>query len=151
MTKKAEGQINIRYDKESCVGIVIEELKETRLNLSQMIRDYIMFVKGYEILKNKRNISQEDLQKICLKNLQFFVTQTEITRINLEQEKQYINCKIQESDTFYPSMEGLGSEHRFSSKQEQEFMRNPEPEKIKVPQKKSQTKDLSLINSLLPR
>lgn len=133
MTRKADGQLNIRYIKDSCVGTVIEELKETHSNLSQMVRDYIMFIKGYEVLKTKQDIPQEDLRQICLTNLQFFITQAEITKINLEREKQNINYQFQS----------------------QKIIKDREQEAIKIqekkPSKKSKTKDLSLINSLLPK
>lgn len=137
MTRKADGQLNIRYIKKSIVGTVIEELKETHPNLSQMVRDYIMFVKGYEILKTKEDIPKEDLREICLTNLQFFITQAEITKINLEREKHNINYQSKELQNI--------------RKKEQKSIEIQEKKPIENPKTKAKSKNLSLINSLLPQ
>lgn len=132
IARKSDGYLQIRYVKSSHVGIVIEELKGTHPNLSQMIRDYILFIKGYEVLSKKQDVSKKELQEICLKNLQFFIAQTEITKINLQQEKQNYNYQFQEE--------------KLISNQEPKLSKSQEPKPIK----NTISKDLSLINSLLP-
>ena len=137
MTRKADGQVQVRYIKDSCIGIVIEELKEINPNLSKTIRDYIMFIESYEVLKTKDYVSKQELKEICLKNLQFFLTQTEVARINLEKElnreKQSLNYQLQDTN----------------------LMEDLKEETIKVQEekilKKSMTKNVSLLNSLLPQ
>ncbi|MDJ0572475.1 MAG: hypothetical protein QNJ53_26010 [Pleurocapsa sp. MO_192.B19] len=143
MSRKTDGVLQIRYVKNSTIGKIIEELKKSDFNVSQKVRDYIMFINGYEVLKKtNKDMSQEQLQEICLKNLQFFVTQYEISKINLEQEKQNLNSNslTQHSPsniTHDPHPESdWGGDHKSQTL----------PPK---PSQKTQTKDLSMIDSLI--
>lgn len=134
MARKLDGVLQVRYVKNSEVGIIIEKLKEKGLNISQIIREYIILINGYECLKDT-SISRTELQKICIKNLQFFIEQYEITKINLEQEKQLI--------AYNNPLVEVPIKNVSSNRDELKEFRERKKKKIR------KVKDKSLIDSLL--
>ena len=77
--------LQITYNQASLDGMVIESLKNSKINTSKVVRSYLTQIQGYQVLKNV-GVSHRELIEFCIKNIQFFHAQHEIARINLEQE-----------------------------------------------------------------
>lgn len=135
---KTDGLLQIRYVKSSDIGLVIEDLKKSEINVSQIVRNFLMCIKGYQVLK-QRGLSQNELKAICVNNLQFFAAQYEISKMNLQEQH---NTHIDENNIL--SFEDkLIAKSRFKTKKEKKNIEQDSVEELA-------TNDLSFINSLLP-
>ncbi len=141
--KKTFGLLQVRYIKQSIIGQVIEDFKLNEPNVSRVVRDYIMYHRGYDILKNK-SVSTEELQKICLNNYQYFASQFQISKINLQRlnDRYYNYVVLNHSPT-----DDLAQ--KISLKYKQSEQKVEEKEQIIIPE--TSAKDKSFIKSLLPK
>ena len=141
--KKTFGLLQVRYIKQSIIGQVIEDFKLNEPNVSRVVRDYIMYHRGYDILKNK-SISTEELQKICLNNYQYFASQFQISKINLQRlNDRYYNHLVLNN---FPA-DDLAQKTPLKYKQSEQKV--GEKEQIIIPE--TSAKDKSFIKSLLPK
>ena len=141
--EKTFGLLQVRYIKQSIIGEVIEDFKLNEPNVSRVVRDYIMYHRGYDVLKNK-SVSTEELQKICLNNYQYFASQFQISKINLQRLNEGYYNSVVTND--YPR-DYLVQKTPVKDKQTEEKV--SEKEQIIIP--KTSAKDKSFIKSLLPK
>lgn len=145
--KKTDSSLHIRYVKSSDIGQVIEELKEIENSLSHTVRNYLMLIRGYEILKNK-NINQKKLEQICLDSLHFFLGNSELAKINLEQCKSNSDISKKSKAVERNKLKQNSSQYQFASEPEN----FPESEKDIQPKEslpESKPKEIPLIDSLM--
>jgi len=133
MTKDNRGLLQVKYHKRSFIGQVIEDFKKKEHNSSQTVRNYIMYLKGYELLKDT-NISKQELLKICVSNFQFLSVQYEIAKINLHQEQ----LEMQKREPEFLVLKNIDDENHSSQNLKDETLESP-------------SKDKSFLTSLLPK
>ncbi|WP_036486862.1 hypothetical protein [Myxosarcina sp. GI1] len=126
------GQAHVYYNKKTREGQVVETLKETESNFSNLVRNYLFLIKGYEVLQ-ETDISSTELKKLCLQAVQFHTGCLEIARIHLE------NCQ---SHCDRPQKTKVSNKNNTEEKSKTQ---------TQVKDDYSKLRQVTLIDSLLPK
>jgi hypothetical protein len=105
-SKKNQGVLYIRYDRNSLSGKVIDRLKERpkkNYKLNQQIIDLIFLSEVVEIfnLSDLEQIEREDLNKVFYQSLNLFSTKVELSKSKIQKlTAQIISQKNQEEELY---------------------------------------------------
>jgi hypothetical protein len=77
--------LQVKYQKQTLEGQVIENIKDTERNASNYVRHHLAMFRGYDVLK-QNNASPEEIIRFCTECVQFFHLQNELASYRLSQE-----------------------------------------------------------------
>ncbi|MGL5834683.1 MAG: hypothetical protein ACRC1Z_15825 [Waterburya sp.] len=91
--------LQVKYQENNLEGKVIEHIKKTERNASDFVRNYLVMLRGYDVLKSG-DASPEEIIDFCTQCVGFFHTQNEIARIRLSEELKKKNAIALLSEDF---------------------------------------------------